>query len=123
MPSDGERRRAKAREAVRKAKRNRDEARQKLLDQRRKLASRRRRNRARTEANRADGDAAGRSTTHSTVPPSDTNAEAAARTQLSTVPERPQGSSVEPRERLYGIRLHERAERARERGERWGEDA
>lgn len=118
MSEDGERRRAKAREAVRKAQRNRDDARRKLLQQRRKLARRRKRNRARTEANRADGAAAGGPTTHSTVPPTDTNAEAAARSQQSTVPERPKGTSVEPRERLYGLRLHERAERARERGER-----
>lgn len=103
-----------ARHAVLKARANADQARRKLLAQRRKLARRRRRNRERVERNRERASNRNPST-HSTVPRSDTNAEAAARSSSSTVPERPRYSSIPPRRRLYGSRLH-RAAREEEDG-------
>jgi hypothetical protein len=109
MSNEPERaRRRAARNAVEKAKRNRDAARKKLLAQRRKLERMRDQNRDRTERNRAENEGSGNPTTHSTVPRSDRTDEAATGSS-STVPERPRHSTVTPRRRLYGLKLHRAA--------------
>lgn len=91
---------------VRKALRNRDATREQLLAQGRKLARRRAENveSARTE----DESNATNPSVHSTLPAMDTNEQAAARHSHSTVPKRPEGSTVTPAPRLYGRRLYER---------------
>lgn len=99
-----DKRQQERRRAVRRAKRNRDQARAKLLSQHRRLAARRKKNRQRTAENGDDGDGP-----HSTVPPMDTEDESAAGTKHSTVPRRPQGSDEDPPRRLYGLRLRRAA--------------
>lgn len=105
--SDRQNRNAKAQAAIRKAKRNRDKARQKLLEQRRRLAERRKSNRKRSERAKADSstDDNENPTVTSFIPRQRTNAENALRNAHSSVPEKPKYSEVEPAPRLYGVRF------------------
>jgi|APHM01.1.fsa_nt_gi hypothetical protein len=102
----------KAERARRKAQVNRDKARQKLLQQRVELAQRRAQNREQSEARRDDDSESERNpTAHSTLPSQDTNAANAARNSHSTVPAEPKHSQASSRARLYGRRLHAKANR------------
>ncbi|WP_227132927.1 hypothetical protein [Halorubellus salinus] len=108
--SDQRERRLKRRRAVEQARRNRDDARAKLLVQHRKLAASRAQNRRRT----ADADEDCEDGPHSTVPSTDTEDEAATGPRHSTVPRRVRGGEDDPPTRLYGQRLRRAAKRAAE---------
>lgn len=94
-------------QVVAKAVRNRDETRQKLLAQGRELARRRAENVDRSRERTEDAPQSTNASAHSTVPPTDSNEEAAARHSHSTVPARPKGSTVPAAVRLYGLELYE----------------
>lgn len=92
---------------VARALRNRDETRRNLLAQGRKLARRRAENVDRDTDQSGDDRESTNVSAHSTVPPMDSNEEAAMRHSHSTVPARPKGSTVPAAVRLYGRRLYE----------------
>jgi hypothetical protein len=109
--TDERKRRMQRKRAVEKARRNRDEARAKLLAQHRNLARSRAENRRRmADAGKETGD----SGPHSTVPSTDTEDEAATGPRYATVPRRVRGSDDNPPMRLYGLRLRDAASEARD---------
>jgi seryl-tRNA synthetase len=100
----------KAKQAIKKAERNRDKARQKLLQQREKLAERRKENRQQSERTQnRDNDSMNKNpSVYSTVPKQKTNEQNAVRNAHSTVPTAPQYSQIPPSERLFGLRFYQR---------------
>jgi hypothetical protein len=94
-------------QVVAKAVRNRDRTRRKLLAQGRDLARRRAENVDRSRTRAEDTPPSTNVSAHSTVPPTDSNEEAAARHSHSTVPAQPKGSTVPAAVRLYGLELYE----------------
>lgn len=110
-------------QVIAKALRMRDETRQKLLKQGRKLARRRADNVQRSRTAGEDTRSSTVVSSHSTVPPIDSNEVATARHSHSTVPARPKGSTVPAAERLYGLALYEQIRpRTRRKAERSGGD-
>ncbi|MFT4923032.1 MAG: hypothetical protein ACI8XM_002253 [Haloarculaceae archaeon] len=101
---------------VARALRNRDKTRQNLLAQGRKLARRRAENVDRDTDRSGDDRESTNVSAHSTVPPIDSNEEAAMRHSHSTVPARPKGSTVPAAVRLYGRRLYEQTRADRDGG-------
>lgn len=112
-------RNVKAKAAIRKAKVNRDRARQKLLMQREQLAERRESNRKQSERRKSDtsSDDNENPTVTSTLPRLRSNVENATRNGHSSVPEKPKYSDVEPRRRLYGLRFYEERTGSTDEGE------
>lgn len=110
MTENARKRRKQAQQAnrvVAKALQNRDETRQNLLAQGRKLARRRAENVDRGADTSGDNGGSTNVSAHSTVPPTDSNEQAATRHSHSTVPAQPKGSTVPAAVRLYGRRLYE----------------
>lgn len=123
MTNNSKQRRKQAQQrnqVVAKALRNRDRTRQNLLAQGRRLARRRAENADRDSAGPENRDRSTSVSAHSTVPPIDSNEEAAMRHSHSTVPAQPKGSTVPAAVRLYGLRLYEQI-RADRDGESDGE--
>lgn len=106
--TDDRKRRLQRERAVRKVRRNRDEARAKLLAQHRKLARSRAENRRRMAAAASETDGGPRSA----VPSMETEDEAATGPRYATVPRRVRGSDDDPPMRLYGLRLRDAATEA-----------